>query len=282
MVCVRSSATSTSMAGEIDAGERREERLDALDDLDDVGARLAADDDQHGALAVGPGRDAVVLDVVVDVRDVAEPHRRAVVWVDDQVAVLVGAEELIVGGDGRRLRARPPMRPLGPVRPWRRPARCRTSSRVRPTPASASGSTCTRTAGCWPPPTKTWPTPSTCEIFCARTVLAASKTCASGSGLRGEREDQDRRVGRVDLAVVRAERQVGRQLAAGGVDGRLHVARRRVDVAVEIELQGDRRRAERARRGHLGRRRRCGRSGARAASPPPRPSSPGWRRGGRR
>ena len=57
--------------------------------------------------------------------------------------------------------------------------------------------------------------------------------------LRREREDQDRRVGRVDLAVVGARRQVRRQLAAGGVDRGLHVARGRVDVAVEIELQRD-------------------------------------------
>jgi hypothetical protein len=41
------------------------------------------------------------------------------------------------------------------------------------------GSTCTRTAGCCPPPTKTWPTPGTCEIFCASTLFAVSKTCAS-------------------------------------------------------------------------------------------------------
>ncbi len=50
----------------------------------------------------------------------------------------------------------------------------RTSSSVRPSPASASGSAETRTAGCCPPPTKTCPTPETWEIFCARMVLAVS------------------------------------------------------------------------------------------------------------
>jgi hypothetical protein len=48
-------------------------------------------------------------------------------------------------------------------------------------PASAAGSTCTRTAGCTPPPTPTWPTPGTCASFCASTVLAASNTLGSGS-----------------------------------------------------------------------------------------------------
>ena len=57
----------------------------------------------------------------------------------------------------------------------------RTSSSPSPTPASAAGSTCTRTAGCCPPPTKTWPTPGTWEIFCASTVFAASYTWASVS-----------------------------------------------------------------------------------------------------
>src|SRR6266702_780468 len=76
----------------------------------------------------------------------------------------------------------------------------------RPAPASAAGSTCTRTAGCCPPPTNTCPTPSTWEIFWASTVLAVSNTLESGS----------------------------------------------VRVAVEVELEGQAGRAERAHRGDLG------------------------------
>ena len=57
---------------------------------------------------------------------------------------------------------------------------------------------------------------------------------------RGQRQDQDRRVRRVDLAVARRARQVGRQLSAGGVDRRLDVAGRGIDVAIEVELHGDR------------------------------------------
>jgi hypothetical protein len=56
----------------------------------------------------------------------------------------------------------------------------RTSAMPRPTPASAAGSTCTRTAGCCPPPTNTCPTPFTCDSFWAMTVLAMSNTCDSG------------------------------------------------------------------------------------------------------
>ena len=43
---------------------------------------------------------------------------------------------------------------------------------LRPVPASAPGSTCTRTAGFWPPLIDTSPTPDTCEIFWASTESA--------------------------------------------------------------------------------------------------------------
>lgn len=55
----------------------------------------------------------------------------------------------------------------------------RTSSRLMPSPARWAGSTRTRTAGCTPPPTPTCPTPGTCAIFCASTVFAASNTSGS-------------------------------------------------------------------------------------------------------
>ncbi len=103
--------------------------------------------------------------------------------------------------------------------------------------------------------------------------------------VRGQRQNHDRRVGGIDLAVGRIARQSRRQQAARGVDRRLHVARGAVDVAGQIELQRDARRAERAARGHLGdagdaaeralerrgdgRRHRFG-AGARAATPAPR------------
>ena len=58
-------------------------------------------------------------------------------------------------------------------------------------------------------------------------------------GVGGEREDEDGRVGRIDLAIGGVRREVRGQLRAGGVDGGLHIARGAVDVAVEVELHGD-------------------------------------------
>ena len=63
---------------------------------------------------------------------------------------------------------------------------------------------------------------------------------------RREREDHDRRLGRVDLAVSRVRAQRRGQVRARGVDRGLHVARGAVDVAVEVELQRDLRAAARA------------------------------------
>ncbi len=67
--------------------------------------------------------------------------------------------------------------------------------------------------------------------------------------------DQHRPVGRIGLSVGRRGRQVLGQQAAGRVDRLLDVLGGGVDVAVEIELQRDRQRADAARRGHLGERR---------------------------
>ena len=129
----------------------------------------------------------------------------------------------------------------------------RTSAGLRPMPASVLGSTSTRTAGCCPPPTKTCPTPCTCEIFCARRLLAASEDrCARGSTLL---VNAMMRMGASDgfhLAVRGLDRQVGRELAARRRDRGLDVPRGRVDVPVQIELEGDRHGAEGAHRRHLG------------------------------
>ena len=70
-------------------------------------------------------------------------------------------------------------------------------------------------------------------------------------GLRGHRQRQDRRVGRVDLGVDRRRRQVARQQIVRRVDRRLHLLLGDVEAEIEAELQGDDRGAGRACRGHL-------------------------------
>ena len=55
----------------------------------------------------------------------------------------------------------------------------------------------------------------------------------------------------IELAVGGVGAQRRRQVGAGRIDRRLHVARRAVDVAVDVELQHDLGGAHRAARGHL-------------------------------
>ncbi len=55
----------------------------------------------------------------------------------------------------------------------------------------------------------------------------------------GESELKDLLLGGIHLAVARIVGQIGRQISARGVDGRLHVARRGIDVAIQLELQRD-------------------------------------------
>ena len=75
---------------------------------------------------------------------------------------------------------------------------------------------------------------------------------AGRHGIRGQRQDHDRRRRRIGFAERRPRRQVGRQVGLRRIDGGLHVARGAVDVAVEIELHRDAGGAERTARGQLG------------------------------
>jgi len=59
-----------------------------------------------------------------------------------------------------------------------------------------------------------------------------------------QRQNHDRRIGWIDLAITRIAGKTRRQQAARCVDGGLHVARRTVDVAAQVELQNDVARAE--------------------------------------
>ena len=60
-----------------------------------------------------------------------------------------------------------------------------------------------------------------------------------GVGVGGQRQDHDRRIRRVGFAVGRPAGHPARQQALRGVDRRLDIARRAVDIAVEVKLEND-------------------------------------------
>ena len=99
-------------------------------------------------------------------------------------------------------------------------------------PASASGEACTRTAGCWPPPTKTWPTPDTCEIFCAKMLLAVSKPAQVAAFPMSKTESESAH--RTDSLCQSAAcwgRFAGRSPEAALIAAH-HITRRRIDIAI--------------------------------------------------
>ncbi len=82
-----------------DAAQARQFRLDVLDRLHHVGARLAADIDDDGLLAIVPARDLGVFQPVDDVRDIAQHHGVLVAVGDDQRAISFGCGKLVVRRD---------------------------------------------------------------------------------------------------------------------------------------------------------------------------------------
>ena len=116
----------------------------------------------------------------------------------------------------------------------------------------ATGLTRTRIAGCSAPLTVTSATPSTCAMRWAMIEVGDVVEVARQRVLRGQRQDQDRRRRRIDLAESRQRRQVTGQVGQRGVERGLHVTRRAVDLAVEVELNRDVGVAERRGRGDLG------------------------------
>ena len=70
----------------------RQLRLDPVDGFDDVGAGLLEDDEEHAALAVGPGGLLHVLGPGNGLADVADPQRTAVAIGDDDVVPVLGVQ----------------------------------------------------------------------------------------------------------------------------------------------------------------------------------------------
>ncbi len=201
-------------------GELRQQLLDAVDDLDDVGAGLALDVDQHRRQLVGPGQQAAVLGAVDDVGDVLQADRRAVAVGDDQFLVGLGRAQLIVGVEGER-----PLRPveaaLGLVDVGGgddradalqveavRGQRLRVGLDAHGRPLAAGDA-------------------DQADAGQLRQLLRHARIdqvvdLRQRHGAGGHRQRQHRRVGRVDLVVDRRLRQVVRQQAVGGVHRRLH------------------------------------------------------------
>ena len=97
----------------------------------------------------------------------------------------------------------------------------------------------------------TRPTPAELRDLLRQPRLAHVFELGQRHAFGGDRERQDRRVGRIDLGVDRRHRQIARQQIVGRIDRRLHFLLGDVEAEIETELQRDDRGAGRARRRHL-------------------------------
>ena len=86
-------------SGRQGASELGQQRLDAVHDLDDVGAGLPLNVEDHGGRLVHPGRLLHVLRIVDGIGDIGELDGRPVPVGDDQRPILAARKELIVGAD---------------------------------------------------------------------------------------------------------------------------------------------------------------------------------------
>ena len=99
IVVVRSSMVSTFMAGGMFGGQPRQQRLDLIDGVDDVGAGLLVDTAECAGLVVLVAGDGAVGRPGDRLADVANPDRGAVAVGQDDVVESLGLDDLVVGRD---------------------------------------------------------------------------------------------------------------------------------------------------------------------------------------
>ena len=223
--------------------------FDAVDDLDDVGARLPLDVDDHRRGVVHPGRQLDVFGAVDGVGQVGELHRRPVDKGDDQRPVLLAGKELVVGPDDRGL-AGAVKAALGLVGVGQGNGRAQVfqgqaiggqgrgvglNPHRRPLAAADADQAHARELR------DLLGQPGVGQVF----------DLGQRQGLGSEGQGQDRGIRRIDLAVDRRIGQVSGQEGGRLVDGGLNLLFGHVQADLQAELQDDDRAAAGTVGGHL-------------------------------
>ena len=204
---------------------------------DDIGARLPLHVDEHGRQIVRPGRQTAIFRPVNDVSHVRQPERRAIAVGDDQVLVRGRRPELIVGVQHER--------PLGTIEVALRLVDVsRRHDLAQRLEVQVVRGECLRVrldAHGRPLAARDADEPDAGQL---RQLLCHARVheivhLRQRHGLRGDRQREHRRIGRVHLVVNRRLRQVVRQQGVGRVDGRLHLLLRNVELLLQGEPQRD-------------------------------------------
>ena len=233
-----------------DGGHFGQQSLDPLDRCYDVGPRLFVNREHDRRLVVVVGRGKAIRRGGYCTADIADPDRRAIPVGKDDFFELIGIGNLVVGidreaslGSGQRT-----LRSVG-----RGCHQCAANVFERQSARSELGG-----VDLDPNSRSLFAADGDlsdaghlrdllCQIVVRVLVNGDKRHCG---GVR--RKNEDRRVGGIEFLVGRRRRHGLRQRLARRGDRGLHVLRRQVDIAVEIELNRNRRCAEGAERGHLG------------------------------
>ncbi len=227
----------------------RQDLLDAVDHGDHVGTRLALDVHDHRRLLVRPGAEADVFCTIDHIGHIRDADGRTVLVGNDEVAVFIGRTQLVVGIDGGGARGAVETA-LGLVdvgvanggahviqveteRGYR--TRIQLHAHGRTLAARQAHQT---NAG-------------QLRNLLRQAGIDQVLHLGQGNGLGGDRQRDDGRISRIDLAVDRRHRQVRGQQVAAGVDGGLHFLLGHVQAEIQIELQRDHRSPAGAGGGHL-------------------------------
>src|SRR6202030_1926220 len=217
--------------------EHRQHRLDAAHRLDDVGPGLPLDRQDDRPLLVEPGGNQLVLPGTDGAADIAYADRRPVAIGDDQVCVLVGLEQLIVGIQREGL-ARAVERAFRKIdiglaehRAHILEVDAAIRQRLRIDLYADGRLLLTSDAD--------EADAGYLRELLQQNILRVGVDNGQRQDVRGDPEHQDRRVGRIDLTDERRIRQVLWQERIRRIDGRQRVADSAIDLAVQVELQGD-------------------------------------------
>ncbi len=186
-------------------------------------------------MVAGPGFDVGVLGAIDHLGHVLQMHRCTVTVGDDQLGVVVGVEQLVVGGDGRHA-VFAVQRALGQVQAGLLDGLAQVGQGQADGGQFLGLRLHADRRALLPGDVDQADPVNLAQLareqgFCVVAEVVARHLAGA------DRQHQYRAVGRVDLAPGRRVGQVLRQARSGGVDGRLHFLGGGVDVLVERELQ---------------------------------------------
>ena len=200
--------------------ERRQQVMDSVDHVDDVGSRLTLHVEDQGGGRIHPAAELGVFGARDQRGHIAKPYRRTVLVGNDDAAVILRAFDLIVGID-RIGAARAVQRPLRPVLVG----------------VVDGGAQVVEIQSVGGERTRVHHHPDRRPLAAAhahdadalelRDLLRDARIghvldVRERHHLGGDAEREHRSIGRVDLGVDRRRRQVLRQQILRGADGRLH------------------------------------------------------------